>query len=53
MKLFGMTLRQLTLSISLLAASLKLAAPAQAETWLCAYVSFNGKPGNVVLLTRA
>ena len=32
-----MTLRKLTLSISLLAASLMLAAPAQAETWSCAY----------------
>ena len=30
-----MTLRQLTLSVNLLAASLMLAAPAQAETWSC------------------
>ena len=32
-----MTLRKLTLSIGLLAASLTLAAPAQAETWSCSY----------------
>ena len=32
-----LTLRKLTLSVSLLAASLMLAAPAQAETWSCAY----------------
>ena len=33
-----MTLRKLTLSISLLAASLMLAAPAQAETWTCSVI---------------
>ena len=30
-----MTIRKLTLSISLLSASLMLAAPAKAETWFC------------------
>ena len=34
-----MTLSKLTLSISLLAASLMLAAPAQAETWICFHIS--------------
>ena len=34
-----MTLRKLTLSISILAASLMLAAPAKAETWSCAYTA--------------
>ena len=33
-----MTLRKLTLSIGFLAASLMLAAPAQAETWACSYI---------------
>ena len=33
-----MTLHKLTLSIGLLAASLMLAAPAQAETWSCSYI---------------
>ena len=33
-----MTLRQLTLTVSLLAASLMLASPAQAETWSCSYI---------------
>ena len=32
-----MTLRKLTFSIGLLAASLMLAAPAKAETWSCSY----------------
>ena len=32
-----MTLRKLTLSVSLLATSLLLAAPAQTETWSCSY----------------
>ena len=32
-----MTLHKLTFSISLLAASLMLAVPAQAETWSCSY----------------
>ena len=41
MKLFGMTLRKLTLSIGLLAASLMLAAPAQAEAWTCAFINPN------------
>lgn len=40
-----MTLRQLTLSVSILAASLMLAAPAQAETWSCSYnVAIRAKP---------
>jgi hypothetical protein len=34
----------LTLSVSLLAASLILAAPAQAETWSCAFVDDDQKP---------
>ena len=33
-----MTLRKLTLSVGLLAASLMLAAPAQAETWTCSHI---------------
>ena len=45
-----MTLRKLTLSVSLLAASLMLAAPAQAETWACSYISPNGKAGTDVLV---
>jgi len=36
-KPLAMTLRKLTLSIGLLAVSLMLAAPAQAETWSCSY----------------
>ena len=32
-----MTLHKLTLSVSLLAASLMLVAPAKAETWSCSY----------------
>ena len=33
-----MTLLKLTLSISVLAASLMLVAPAKAETWTCSYM---------------
>ena len=36
-----MTLRKLTLSVSLLVASLMLAAPAQPETWTCAFINPN------------
>ena len=44
MKLFGMALHKLTLSIGLLAASLMLAAPAQAETWACTDKFDGNKP---------
>ena len=44
-----MTLRKLTLSVSLLAASLMLAAPAQAETWACSYIE-TGEAGTDVLV---
>ena len=36
-----MTLRKLTLSVSLLATSLMLATPAQAETWACAHMAWD------------
>ena len=49
-KPLAMTLRKLTFSIGLLAASLMLAAPAQAETWSCSYI--NGKEAFVRLYVR-
>ena len=52
MKLFGMTLRKLTLSVSILAASLMLAAPAQAETWSCAYHDKSAKHPRPIAFTR-
>ena len=45
-----MTLRKLTLAIGLLAASLILAAPAQAETWSCSYSSSTGKAYSIVFI---
>lgn len=47
-----MTLRKLTLSIGLLAASLTLAAPAQAETWSCTITHGDTFFGKVVVFTR-
>ena len=44
-KPLAMTLRKLTLSVSLLAALLTLAAPVKAETWACVYID-NGKPAS-------
>ena len=52
MKLFGMTLRQLIFSIGLLAASLILAAPTQAETWSCAYHDKSAKHPRPIAFTR-
>ena len=46
-----MTLSNLTLSIGLLAASLILAAPVQAETWTCAFINPNTqKPEKLVIV---
>ena len=47
-----MALRKFTLSISLLAASLMLAAPAQAETWSCAYYDKSAKHPRPIVFTR-
>ena len=52
MKLFGMTLRKLIFSIGLLAASLILAAPTQAETWSCAYQDESAKHPRPIAFTR-
>ena len=52
MKLFGMALHKLTLSISLLAASLMLAAPAQAETWTCAFINPNTQKPEKLAIVR-
>ena len=49
-----MTLRKLTLSISLLAASLMLAAPApaRAETWTCAFINPNTQKPEKLAIVR-
>ena len=47
-----MTRRKLTLSVSLLAASLMLAAPAQAETWSCTYHDKSAKHPRPIAFTR-
>ena len=44
-----MTLRKLTLSVSLLAASLIVASQAKAETWACSYIE-SGEAGTDVLV---
>ena len=46
------TLRKLTLSISLLAASLILAASAQAETWTCAFINPNTQKPEKLAIVR-
>ena len=47
-----MALRKFKLSISLLAASLMLAAPAQAETWSCAYYDKSAKHPRPIAFAR-
>ena len=47
-----MTLHKLTLSVSLLAASLMLAAPSKAETWSCAYHDKSAKHPRPIAFTR-
>jgi len=47
-----MTLRKLTLSISLMAALLTLAAPAQAETWSCSYMEKDGRVENIIFVRK-
>ena len=52
MKLFGMGLHKLTLSIGFLAALLMLAAPAQAETWTCAFINPNTQKPEKLAIVR-
>ena len=47
-----MALGKLTLSISLLTASLMLAAPAQAETWTCAFINPNTQKPEKLAIVR-
>ena len=47
-----MTLRKLMLLVSLLAASLMLAAPAQAETWTCAFINPNTQKPEKLAIVR-
>ena len=47
-----MTLRKLVFSVSLLAASLMLAAPAQAETWSCSYMEKDRRVENIVFVRK-
>ena len=46
-----MTLHKLTLSISILAASLMLTVPAHAEAWVCSFLSGN-KPYTQMFIRR-
>ena len=52
MKLFGMALYKLTFSIGLLAASLMLSAPAQAETWSCSYMEKDRRVENIIFVRK-
>ena len=47
-----MTLYKFTLSVSLLAASLMLAAPAQAETWRCVFLNPNTQKSEKLEIVR-